>query len=568
MIRPALALLLCAAAPPAAAQRSLAIQRFDARIAVGRDGTIDASETITARFTGSWNGIYRTVPVEYRTPQGFNWTLALELVGATDAAGRPLRVDRERERHYLKYKIWVPRAQDTTRTVVLRYRARNGLRFFEDHDELYWNVTGDEWDVPIEAASARIELPAGATGVRAIAFNGVYGSTARDAEVAVEGTAVRVAMPQPLGFHEGLTAVVGWDKGLVAEPTAADRGLGFLASNWPLAIPIPVLIGMFAMWRRVGRDPRRLPIAVQYEPPDSLTPAEAGTLIDYTADMRDITATLVDLAVRGYLRIEEREERVLLGLIGRREYLFHRLVPPAGARPLEPHETLVLDGVFEDGAEEVKLSDLDNEFYRHLSGIRSAIFARLVERGLYRSRPDRVKGRWTIGAVVLGGIIIGFGSTLGARLELGLLPFVIAALASGLIVAAFGQAMPARTVQGARALERVLGFEEFLGRVEGDRLQRVVKTPEMFERFLPFAMAFRVERKWAKAFEGIYREPPTWYVGSASGPFDLRGFSGRLGDLSSRTGHAMSSSPRSSGGSGFSGGSSGGGGGGGGGGGF
>jgi uncharacterized membrane protein len=145
---------------------------------------------------------------------------------------------------------------------------------------------------------------------------------------------------------------------------------------------------------------------------------------------------------------------------------------------------------------------------------------------------------------------------------------VIAGVVSGLIVAGFGRIMPARTVEGARVLERVLGFEEFLRRVEGDRLERVVKTPEMFERLLPFAMAFGVERKWAKAFEGIYREPPTWYVGSTTGPFDLNGFSSRLGDLSTRAESTMSSSPRSSGGSGFSGGSSGGGSGGGGGGGF
>jgi uncharacterized membrane protein len=188
---------------------------------------------------------------------------------------------------------------------------------------------------------------------------------------------------------------------------------------------------------------------------------------------------------------------------------------------------------------------------------------------IYRSRPDTVKNRWLAAAVVLGGVIIAFGSTVGATwLDMTPLPFVIAGAASGLIVAAFGRIMPARTVEGARALERLLGFEEFLRRVEGDRLKRVVKTPEMFERFLPFAMAFGVERKWAKAFQDIYREPPRWYLGTRSGPFDLNGFSSRLGDLSSRTQSAMSSSPRSSGGSGFSGGSSGGGSGGGGGGGF
>jgi uncharacterized membrane protein len=127
--------------------------------------------------------------------------------------------------------------------------------------------------------------------------------------------------------------------------------------------------------------------------------------------------------------------------------------------------------------------------------------------------------------------------------------------------------MAARTVAGARARERVLGFEEFLRRVEEPSFA-AMRTPEMCERFLSYAMAFRVERRWTKAFEHIYREPPRWYVGGTAGPFSLNGFSGRLADLSERTSSTMASAPRSSGGSGFSGGSSGGGGGGGGGGGF
>ncbi len=568
MIRALLLLALAAAATPAAAQRSLAIKRFDATIAVNRDGSVDVTETITAHFTGSWNGIYRSVPVVYRTPQGLNWTLRLDLLGVTDQTGEALEVESGRERHYIKYKIRVPGAENATRTVVLRYRAKNGLRFFEDHDELYWNVTGDEWDVPIEAATARIELPAEATGIRAIAFNGVYGSTARDAAVETEGTTIHIAMPHRLDFHEGLTAVVGWNKGVVAEPTPADRVLGFLASNWPLAIPIPVFLGMFAIWRRVGRDPRRQPIAVQYEPPESLTPAEAGTLMDYSADMRDITATVVDLAVRGHLRIEEQDERALLGLVKRRDYVFRRLEPSPGANALQPHERRVLDGIFADGRPEVELSDLENEFYQYLPEIRESIFERLVGRGLYRSRPDRVRGRWLFGAVVLGVAIMAVGAALGAKLGLTPVPFIVAALASGLIVAAFGRVMPARTAAGARTLERVLGFEEFLARVEKDRLERVVKTPEMFERYLPFAMAFGVERKWAKAFQEIYRDPPKWYVGTGATAFDVGGFSSRLADLSSRAESAMTSSPRSSNGSGCRGGSAGGGSGGGGGGGW
>ncbi|MGH7674856.1 MAG: DUF2207 domain-containing protein, partial [Gemmatimonadales bacterium] len=319
MMRPLTSLLLAALwCPAAAAQRTLAIERFEATIQVERNAGIRVTESIVARFTGSWNGIYRTIPVTYRTPQGLNWTLGLELESATDGEGRPLRVEASRERHYVKYKIWVPGAENATRTVVLRYRATNGLRFFEEHDELYWNVTGDEWDVPIGAATARIELPPGTDGVRAIAFNGAYGSTAQDATVETSGTTVRIAMPHALGFHEGLTAVVGWNKGVVAEPPATARVAGVVGSNWPLAIPVPAFLLAFLVWRRRGKDPRRRPITVQYEPLPGLTPGEAGTLLDNAADLRDVTATLVDLAVRGYLRFEERDDRKLFGLIGGR----------------------------------------------------------------------------------------------------------------------------------------------------------------------------------------------------------------------------------------------------------
>ncbi|MGH7485649.1 MAG: DUF2207 domain-containing protein, partial [bacterium] len=284
-----------------ASSRSLSIKHFDAAITVNPDASVDITERIIAEFTGAWNGIYRTVPVEYHTPQGFNWTLRLTLIGASDQRGNELKVESSREGHYLKYKIWVPGAENATRTVVFRYRAENGLRFFTDHDELYWNVTGDEWDVPIEAATAQIYLPVAASGVRAIAFNGAYGSTARDAQVVTEGRTIRISMPHRLDFHEGLTAVVGWDKGAVVEPTKTEKALGFLASNWPLGVPVVVFFGMFALWYRVGRDPGKLPIVVRFDIPDLLTPAEAGTLIDNKADMRDITATIVDLAVRGYL---------------------------------------------------------------------------------------------------------------------------------------------------------------------------------------------------------------------------------------------------------------------------
>jgi len=566
-------LFLTLAAVPAAG-RELVIQTFDVAVTVNLDGSLDVVEVIRPRFTGQWNGIFRTIPIEYRTPQGFNYTLFLDNITATDDNHNSLRVESSRERHYRKLKIWVPNARDTVRTVILSYHVKNGLKFFEDHDELYWNVTGDEWDVPIESANARVQLPNGAGHIRTLAFTGGYGSREQEADISVQGNVVLFKMKRPLSFHEGMTAVVGWDKGLVAEPSALDNSWMFLQSNWPLFIPIFVFAGMFWLWYTRGRDPARMPVTTQYEPPQGMTPAEAGTLIDNSADMRDITATIVDLAVRGFIRIEEREESKMLGLFKDKDYVFHSLKKFDDWRDLQQHEREVVYALFSGGGvTSVKLSGLENKFYSKLPKIRDSIFDSLMKRRCYTSRPDNVKKGWLIGAAIIGFLSFwGGGGMLSGIFGISFATVAVAGIATAAIVAVFGFFMPARTMAGARSLEQVLGFEEFLGRVEADRMERMVRTPEMFEKFLPFAMAFGVERSWAKAFEGIYTQPPQWYTGGNFVDFSPSRFSSDLGGMSTRAAAVMVSAPRSSGGSGFSGGggggSSGGGFGGGGGGGF
>src|SRR5438132_318759 len=342
-----------------------------------------------ARLTGAWNGLYRTIPVAYRTPQGYGYRLFLEPLAVTDGAGRPLRWQANSERHYRKFKIWIPNTQDAARTVVFRYRVANALRFFTDHDELYWNVTGDEWDVPIEAASATIRLPAGATDVRSLAFTGSYGSRAQDADVQTLSAGVDIDMRRPLAFHEGLTAVVGWSKRAVEEPGPLARALLFLRANWLFTLPLAVFALMLRLWYTRGRDPRLRPIVPRYEPPDGLSPAETGTLVDNRADLRDITATLVDLAVRGFLVIEERDREGLLGLWSSKDFTLRRQKEQPG--DLKPHERAVLHGIFLGRGDAVDLSDLKNEFYRELPGIRDRIFDALVGRGYYARRPDQVR---------------------------------------------------------------------------------------------------------------------------------------------------------------------------------
>lgn len=562
-------LALLAAAWPALA-RQLTIHSFDVQIDVHADSTIDVTEILEIKFEGTWNGIYRTIPVEYRTNEGFNYTLFLEPEGVTDDNGNALKYEVNHQGSYKRFKIYVPNAVNATRTVIIRYRVLDAIRFFADHDELYWNITGNEWDEPIENATARIELPTGVTGLHATAFSGTFGSRGQEAEVKVEGNVVQVRMQRPLFYHEGLTAVAGWDTGFTHPPSSLSKVVLFMRSNWPFFIPIGVFFLMGWLWYTKGRDPRRNPITVQYEPPEGMTPGEAGTLVDNEASMRDMTATIVDLAVRGFLMIEQKSKDELLGILHHKDYVFHRKKAATEWINLKPHEQLLLGALFDGGVgDAVSLSELQNHFYVHLPAIRNRIFDGLMSDGFYLHRPDKLKQGF-IGA----GVVIGFFSVWGAGVlssstGVSSLTTILAGVLTGGVIAGFGYFMSARTVAGERALEKVLGFEDFLGRVEKDQIERVEKTPEMFEKFLPYAMALRVEKKWVSAFQGIYTHPPQWYAGPYGMGFQPYLFVNDLDSMSSQAGMAMASSPRSAGGSGFGGGGfSGGGFGGGGGGGF
>ena len=556
MRRALLLILLLLLAAAGAAARELVIESFDADLRVNPDGTLDVTETLHPRFTGQWNGIIRFIPVEYRHPRGFNYTLLLDIQSITDENGNALRYESDRERHYRRFKIWVPNARDATRTVVIRYRVRNGLRFFEEHDELYWNVTGDESDLPHESATARVHLPGGADGIRAAAFTGSYGSTEQDAEVRISGSEVDVRTRRVLNFREGLTIAVAWNPGLVHRPGTLEKIGLFLRSNWALFLPLLVFAVMFRLWWTRGRDPSLRAIVAQYAPPDNLTPAELGTLIDNRPDMRDITSTLVDLAVRGYLIIEEKTEKVL-GLFSSKDYIFELRKPSAEWGGLKAHEREILQSVF-GGKNQVELSDLQNEFYRDLPGIRDQIFDQLLAYGYYVRRPDRIRNLYLVVAIVVGILSVWGGGFVAALLGQQPLPFVVGGALSGGLIFVFAWFMPARTFAGARTLEKVLGFEEFLSRVESDRFSRMVKTPEMFEKFLPYAMALGVEKNWVRAFEDIYRQPPNWYRGNFQ-TFQPRMFVNDLSRMSDRAAKTMASQPRSSGGSGIGGGGGGGG---------
>lgn len=557
--------LLLLAWPCQAQEGSVVLNAFHVDAVIDTDSTVTITETIRAQFIGIRHGLYRDIPVQYDTPEGFGYRIWLDILSITDEAGNTLKYETSRNGPDERLKIYVPNASNSTRTIKIQYSVEHAIRFWDAHgnisafDEFYWNVTGDQWQVPIQAASATVTLPSGVKGLRVRAYEGAFRSTVPAAAAVTGPNTAVIQATRSLGPYEGLTFSVAWDPGVVQRPGVADKVWFFLRANWVFLIPILVLIVMYVIWHTYGRDPRLRPIAAQYEPTDGLTPAEMGTLIDNTCQIRDITASIVDLAVRGYILIEQHGEDQLFGLLSKRDYTFTLLKKPNEWTGLQPHEIELLNALFPPGTESVSLNDLQNKFYTHVPSIRNAVYNRLLERHYYLRRPDNVQREFLIAAAVVLGLTIA-GAATGRTLGITPVSLVAAGVLSAASVAVFGWFMPARTITGSRALEGTLGFEEFLRRVEEPRFERIVKTPEMFEKYLPYAMALGVENSWAKAFQSIYTEPPTWYRGSMHPTFYPSLFVSDLGHMTTSTAAAFTSVPRSSGGSSFGGGGFGGGG--------
>jgi Predicted membrane protein (DUF2207) C-terminal domain len=368
---------------------------------------------------------------------------------------------------------------------------------------------------------------------------------------------------------------VRWPQGLVRYPGPAVKTARFLSRNPILVVPFLVLAWLWFQWKRRGRDPEGpASVVVRYEPPEGLRPGELGTIADERVDLRDLTATLVDLAIQGHLRIEVVEDNHLFGLISGEKIVFHRL-HTEGAMPLRDYERLILDGIFYDGRERTEARDLAQRFYKTIPKVQAALYETLTDKGYFHGSPERVRTRYVVLGFVAALAVVGAGA-LWARLLGGVFPqsLILPAASAAVtlaLFAVFSRWMPRRTPKGVEIRGWSLGFEEFVDRVESDQIE-ADRRRHVFESLLPYAMALGVAEKWARQFEGIYAagQTPGWYVGS--GPMQA-GLSTAMFQRSLQrsidaTSKSLTAAPRSSSSSGFGGGGgfSGGGGGGGGGG--
>jgi len=547
------------------------IRSFRSAIEIRADSSLRVIETIETEFSRSRHGIYRDIPFRYVDELGKTSATPLTVLSVTDSSGTGWNYKVMRIGSNLRIRIGDPdRYVNGRQTYVISYLVENGVLFFPDHDELYWNVTGNGWPVPIESATAVVTFAEGLSpsSPRSRCLTGPRGSREEACTVAggKDGTVFRAS--RPFRPHEGLTIVFGWDKGIV-HPSVSLRTKLYewnLPEYWPIALPCLAFLFMLVLWYRKGRDPRTGdPLVVAYAPPEEggrlLLPAEAGTLLDERFDLQDLTASVVDLAVKGYLSIAE--EKTEGYLFDKTDHRLRRLKMPEADLPA--FERLLLEKLFEGRGSEVRISELRFTFYKHLDDLRKAVFGGLERFRYFAARPMSVKSAYMrAGALIaVPGLLLGVAIQKVWGWQTGLYSFCAAL--SGAVVVFFARFMPVKTHRGVRALERVKGFEEFLMRAEKDRLERM-SDPRLFEKYLPYAIALGVSERWAEAFEGIVQEPPRWYSsGGGIHAFRPSTFQHSLAPALTGMASAMTAAPRS-GGSGFSGGGGSGGGGGGGGG--
>ncbi|AYC99844.1 DUF2207 domain-containing protein [Neorhizobium sp. NCHU2750] len=632
----AFALVLVACLPAFAEEY---IRSYNSDIRIAADGELTVAETITVNAEGNRirRGIFRDFPTTMEDAKGHTIRVGFTPVSVT-RDGRPEDFHTET----ISRGIRIYAGSENTllspgeHTYVITYRTTRQIRYFDDHDELYWNVTGNGWLFRIARASARVTLPGG-TVTDTAAFTGAYGSTARDARASASGNQADFTTTRPLAGQEGLTIVVGFPKGIVAAPSADQQSAWWWRDNRNLFLAIGGLATVFLyylfVWRRVGRDPARGVIVPRWDTPAGISPA----LVNYIDNKgfsgggwTAFSASLLDLAVKGYLTLEDLKSRVVVKIADSRKAI--KDLPPGQAVMLfqmgAAGNTFAIDKSNGERVQEIGKAfrqSIEKEhrgkYYRHntvyvvlglllsiVAGGALLVFGDIDPDDLGLLLPPAIFGAvWSFFAVKAGKSLLRkktIAARIGAIIFIAVFGLAILAIGGTFITGAIesfedGQwpvfagvgglfiinvvfffLMGAPTPLGRKLMDEIEGLRTYLTVAEKDRMNMAgapQMSPQHFEKLLPYAVALGVEKPWSEAFEtwlatavaaGAAAYTASWYYGDGFGSFGDRigGFSSSMSDTIASTIPTPKSSSSSSGFSG--GGFSGGGGGGGGGGGW
>jgi uncharacterized membrane protein YgcG len=545
------------------------ILSFHSDVRVFQDGMIEVTETIEVRAEGKQirRGIYRDFPVEYEDRLNNTHRIKLEPQALlrngeredfhTVISGRDVRTYFGRSSAFIDHGV---------HTYQFRYRANRMLGFFEEHDELYWNVTGNNWAFPIDKATAtvRLEFNAPRDAILVEGYTGRAGSNAQDYGRFMDDAGdVHFVANNPLPPAHGMTIVVGWPKGFVDEPTMADRAGWVLKDNRNLLAAfgglLLLLLYNIPMWLKHGKDPEEGVVVTRYEPPKGFSPASLRYIRQMYYDDKVMTAAIVNLAVKGYLEIKKKDKT----------HSLRKLKSGTLKQPMAPGERELFDAIFKEDS----VVTLKNFNHKLLGRARTKHNESL--RDDYKNHYFKTNSLFGLPSI----LIVIVSTVVALNVGRGATPLVIATIVlSFLTMVFFIFIMRRPTIRGRKLLDEMLGFKDFLEIAEKDELNLrnpPQKTPNLFEMMLPYALALGVEQQWSEKFAKVLAAiqgpsgegySPSWYDGRWNTSNLSKTTNGLSSGLSSAVSSSVSPPGSSSGGGG--GGSSGGGGGGGGGGGW
>lgn len=532
-----LLILFLAIAPTVSAQeKTLVWDRFDVDVVVNPDSTFNVSEQQTIRFTqGSFTFGFRDIPVN-NFDYIDQWTV-------TDQSGHTYYpanggtqeytfVVDDQGSHYVVHWYFPP-VNNSTETYTLSYKVHNGLRIYQGGDQLWWKAIYADRTFPVLAGRIHVVVPQAAQIGQWAAY--INSADARDSATATlaEGKHdILFELNRRLDAGEEFEVRVQFTHGVVdgvapawqaqADAEAAQRDaeaafrqkwgpvatLGFGALGLLLIFSSPAIL--YGLWYRFGRD-KPVEMVADYlpEPPDDLTPGMAGTLLDEKVDMQDIIATLVDLARRKAISITEEKQEGLFS--SGTDFIYRRERTDVSLRP---YEEKLLNGIFK-GKDEVRLSKLKNKFYTLLPEINASMYQAVVEANLFPRNPETVRNFYAFLAIasLVVAVFIGIGlmSLFGDLTSAAILPGIgLGVTALGLLI--LSRSMPRKTDHGAEEAARWQAFKRYLTNME--KYTNLDEQKTIWDQWLPYAIAFGIERQYIRKFESVDAPAPGWYFPS------------------------------------------------------
>ncbi|WP_245667609.1 DUF2207 domain-containing protein [Actinomadura macra] len=546
------------AAEDPAAQSMAATERVlkdDVTLTTGQGGVTRVKETIVYQFAGN-KGFKRAFVTRTHDSVTEDRVYKLDHLRASSPDGGPTKVTSSGEGTKTIVRVTGGQNLTGTRTIVLEYEVRGAVARFGALEELRWPAVGG-WSVPVTEARATVS---GGAAIRNVnCFAGPLQSTIGCTQFYTNHTHTQgIYSQQQMLSGEYLTVVAGFPPGTTGGKALYERRRNVATAFSVNAVTSTALLGLLvllggglaALYLLRGRDARvvgkkaaegdHAPVSgSEFEPPDGVRPGQIGTLIDEQADVIDVTATIVDLAVRGYLLIEEEDRAVT----GRLDWTLRRLDRPVV--DLLPYERILLDALLSnpDGSarDAVKLSALGGTFATRLAQVRSAMYDDVVKQGWFARRPDTVRSRWTIAGIAL--TVLGIAGTVALALTTEWALAGLAVIIAGAALAYGGQYMPAKTARGATVLAHTIGFRAFLERgalPEGDATRQRIA---LYSRFLPYAVVFDVVAKWSETVKDAGQQGADnlyWYEGPAE--WDLSKFAESMRTFTLTTSGSISQS--------------------------